>query len=160
MKNLIFYLYFISALLTYSNNAFAIESNQLATGQAFQDADQMDNDLIDAAEFETYFEKIFPSFDLNSDGKVTFGECVRGNFSANPGVDQAAVSGQVSYRFQAIDANDDKIFDLEEYIAYARDRFPYYDSNGDGSIDIDEFHLFYNESLPCSFQVSPNMTKD
>ena len=139
---------------------FADDVSQIAAATAFQDADLLDDDLIDAAEFEMYHEKIFPSLDLNGDGVVTFGECVSGCFSPKPGAENAAESGSVQYRFETIDTNHDKRLTLQEYIAYARDRFPYYDTNGDGIIDINEFCAFYNEALPCTFRVTPQMMKE
>lgn len=160
MHKFVYSAFVFSAFLLFSYGSFAEDVSQIAAAKAFQDADLMDDDAIDPAEFETYHQKIFPSLDLNSDGKVTFGECVGGCFAANPGVDAAAISGHVSYRFEAIDANGDKELTLQEYIEYARDRFPYYDSNGDAWIDINEFCAFYNESLPCTFKVSPTMMKE
>lgn len=158
MKKIIYL--FLSLFVLFSSSAFAEEVSQIAAAKAFEDADLVYDGLIDAAEFEMYHQKIFPSLDLNSDGRVTFGECVGGCFAANPGVDKAAVSGHVSYRFEAIDANGDKEMTLQEYIEYSRDRFPYYDTNGDAGIDINEFCSFYNESLPCTFKVSPSMMKE
>lgn len=152
MRTLFYFLFWLVALVPASSLAEGV--SPIAAAKGFQDADLDSDGGIDAAEFETYFVKIYPSLDLNDDGILTFDECLQGNFSARPGDDQAAPSGQVSYRFDSIDADGSKGIDPEEYVAYARDRFPYYDTSGDGAIDSAEFEVFYRESLPCQFNAS------
>ena len=139
------------ALSMISIKAQSAEYNKNTAKKAFRRADIINDGRVDIGEFDMYHLRVFQTLDTNKDRALSKNECIGSCFTPRPGNEDAAESGIVFYKFEAIDLDKSGEIADTEYILYAREHFPEYDRNNDNIIDLDEFCTFYSLSLPCTF---------
>jgi Ca2+-binding EF-hand superfamily protein len=141
-------------LILYMMGAHAEDAMQAEAEKAFHQADAINDGRIDPGEFDMYHLRAFKALDKSGDGILSLDECAGSCFKPKTGSNEAAPSGTLHYKFEAIDADGSGQIAEYEYILYAREHFQDFDTTHDGVIDKDEFCAFYKESMPCTFSAA------